>query len=227
MGALDFAYEVGARVVNLSLGGTFPGLEAQLDAAFSLANQRNIMVAIAAGNSGYNMDTPDQFNFPREWPCAFPYPNIICVANMSNSGVMNAGSTHGPISVDLGAPGTSTYGAYKDTPLTNAYWAQFGLPPCHDFTINGFDPGPGCYQFLNGTSMATPHVAGCLGLMLQKNPGATVSQLRQAMLSTVQLNASLIGKVATEGQLDCAAAIAATPPPQGGGPPDPPMRREQ
>lgn len=64
------------------------------------------------------------------------------------------------------------------------------------------------YQFLLGTSMATPHVAGLAGLLLSVNPDLTVSQLRNAILNTVDRKASLRGKVSTGGRINARAALA-------------------
>lgn len=64
------------------------------------------------------------------------------------------------------------------------------------------------YQFLLGTSMATPYVTGLAGLLLSGNPNLTVSQLRNAILSTADRKASLNGKVSTGGRINARAALA-------------------
>ena len=50
--------------------------------------------------------------------------------------------------------------------------------------------------------MATPHVAGLAGLLLSVNPNLTVTQLRNAILNTVDKKASLSGKVSTGGRIN-------------------------
>ncbi|MGE3977250.1 MAG: S8 family serine peptidase [Nitrospira sp.] len=74
--------------------------------------------------------------------------------------------------------------------------------------VAGSPSGATDYQFLLGTSMATPHVAGLAGLLLSVNPNLTVSQLRNAILNTVDRKASLSGKVSTGGRINARAALA-------------------
>ena len=47
------------------------------------------------------------------------------------------------------------------------------------------------YDFLDGTSMAAPHVTGAAGLLFSLNPSATVAQVRSAILGTVHPVAAL------------------------------------
>jgi subtilisin family serine protease len=46
-------------------------------------------------------------------------------------------------------------------------------------------PGGG-WQEMDGTSMATPHVAGIVALLLQAKPAATATEIRQALLDSAQ-----------------------------------------
>ncbi|MBS0152544.1 MAG: S8 family serine peptidase [Nitrospira sp.] len=64
------------------------------------------------------------------------------------------------------------------------------------------------YQFLLGTSMAAPHVTGLAGLLLSVNSNLTVSELRNAILNTVDRKPSLVGKVSTGGRINARAALA-------------------
>jgi subtilisin family serine protease len=74
------------------------------------------------------------------------------------------------------------------------------------------------YGFLDGTSMATPHVAGAAALLLADDPTATVANLRSALLRGVDAKASLTNRVATGGRLnlkkslDCLAGGDCDPP---------------
>lgn len=74
--------------------------------------------------------------------------------------------------------------------------------------VAGSPSGSTDYQFLQGTSMAAPHVAGLAGLLLSVNPNLTVAQVRNAILSTVDRKTSLSGKVSTGGRINARAALA-------------------
>ncbi len=68
-------------------------------------------------------------------------------------------------------------------------------------------PPAGEYQNLNGTSMASPHVAGAAALLLARNPAMPPSKVRSLLLSTVDPVAGLAGKVVTAGRLNVATAM--------------------
>jgi len=75
---------------------------------------------------------------------------------------------------------------------------------------------PGGYAFLQGTSMAAPHVTGAAALLFSLKPSASVTEVRQALLGSVDPVASLAGKTTTGGRLDASAALDlfdAVPPP--------------
>jgi subtilisin family serine protease len=73
------------------------------------------------------------------------------------------------------------------------------------------------YDFSDGTSMASPHVAGAAALILAARPSASVAQLRSALLSSGDPLPALTGGTVTGRRLDAHAALRAagvSPPPQ-------------
>ncbi|MDP7637180.1 MAG: DVUA0089 family protein, partial [Phycisphaerae bacterium] len=88
-------------------------------------------------------------------------------------------SNYGATSVDLAAPGVSIYSTV---------------------------PGNG-YASYSGTSMATPHVAGVVGLLAAGNPQATVDQIKAAIMDGADTVASMAGRAVTGGRLNAYNAL--------------------
>jgi subtilisin family serine protease len=129
-----------------------------------------------------------------EYPCDYDLANVVCVAATDRDDTLASFSNEGAESVDLGAPGVDIASTW---------------------------PG-GRYALLDGTSMATPHVAGAAALLLAHDPGLTTGGLRAALLGSVHPVAALAGRVATGGLLDVAAALSVPPTPPKP-PPAPPV----
>jgi subtilisin family serine protease len=71
----------------------------------------------------------------------------------------------------------------------------------------GAPSGTTDYQFLKGTSMATPHVTGVVGLVLAANPNLNVAQIRDAILNTGLPDPALNGVVSTGSRLNARNAV--------------------
>jgi len=123
------------------------------------------------------------------YPASYNTPYIISVAATDHNDNLASFSNFGATSVDLAAPGVN---------------------------ILSCQPGGG-YQLLSGTSMATPHVAGVVGLAMGRFPNATNLFIKQLILTRVDTKPQLAGKVLTNGRLNALLAIAdpdETPPGQ-------------
>jgi subtilisin family serine protease len=68
------------------------------------------------------------------------------------------------------------------------------------------------YAFLQGTSMATPHVAGVATLVAARFPTITTVKLRAKLLASVDVKAGLASVVATSGRINALKAVTNTPP---------------
>ena len=75
------------------------------------------------------------------------------------------------------------------------------------YCVSGTPSATTDYQFLQGTSMATPHVTGVVGLLLSVNPNLTVAQIRNAILNTGDASPDLNGKVSTGRRLNAFNAL--------------------
>jgi subtilisin family serine protease len=127
---MGYAVRVGARIVNLSVGSRMP-CQAERDVIDSAPN--TLFVA-AAMNDGVNVDTTPYY------PCAYPSPNLVCVAATDSRDRLAGFSDYGARSVDLAAPGVSILSSYVkwgdkeslfgddfESPLTGR-WATGGTP---------------------------------------------------------------------------------------------------
>ena len=127
--AINYAGKMGARVANMSLGGTekFP-VEAN-----ALAENPGTLFVISAGNDGQDNETTHHYPCDFE-PVADAEPavpgaidNVVCVAATNQADALAGFSDYGASSVDLGAPGTETLSTY---PISEPFEEHF--------TVNDF-----------------------------------------------------------------------------------------
>lgn len=104
-----FAVDNGAKVINMSLGGSDYG---QLENdAVTYALTHNVLVVAAAGNDGANNDS---FSTPT-YPCNHAQDNLLCVAALTQNYSMASFSNYGALSVDVGAPGVNIVSTWPGT----------------------------------------------------------------------------------------------------------------
>jgi subtilisin family serine protease len=174
---LKLRHNLNLVATNNSWGGG--GFSQGLFDAIERANQAGILFIAAAGNSGSDNDATPSY------PASYSNANIIAVASITNTGALSSFSQYGATSVDIGAPGS---GIWSTVPVA--------VGKGKNATI-----GSG-YASYNGTSMATPHVAGAAALYASINPSASAAQIKNAIMSSATPTASLSGKVVTNGRLN-------------------------
>ena len=147
---LDYAMTHGASVVNMSLGGSL-GTDAAQEKIRQL-DAMGILVVCSAGN---------EYRGPVSYPAA--YEECIAVSAVGRDGQLAFYSNVG-IEVDIAAPGGSGYCTDCSDAILSTWW----------------DPTDGNdYRSINGTSMASPHVAGACALLL--SAGVPAEEVKQRL----------------------------------------------
>ncbi len=156
------------KVLNNSWGQP-GGYDPSLETAIRENNESGILFVAAAGNGNVLGQGVDNDRTPF-FPASYDSPNVIAVAALDDTGRPAQFSNFGSKTVDIFAPGVGIRSTLKG----NAYGAA------------------------SGTSMATPHVAGAAALVWSAYPEASISEVRQAILSTATPSSALSNLVATQ-----------------------------
>lgn len=122
-------------------------------------------------------DGADNDKFPA-YPASYPTENIISVAALDNRGQLADFSNFGINSVHVAAPG-----------------------------VNVLSTVPGGTAIYDGTSMATPHVAGVAALLLADKPGQGYVDLKKRILESARPLKTLKGRIQTGGLVDAYYAL--------------------
>jgi serine protease len=148
-----------ANIINMSLSG--PGSSNTLQQAILAARAQGVIVVAAAGN-----ENSPVFQSPAS------LPGVISVAAVDRIGEKAPYSNFGS-GIDVAAPGGDL----------SANLDGDGFPDGVLSTL-GNDRGDFLYRFYQGTSMASPHVAGVLALMLAVNPDLTPMDIDDLLAGT-------------------------------------------
>jgi len=216
---LYWAVDNGARVINMSFetarpcseqGDLVEGIPALKQAAEHAAI-KNVTLVAAAGNGGVDAKSTSPASCP----------GVIAVAATDKNKVLAEYSNYG--AVTIAAPGGAA-SRVPDPKIPGAYvMGPDGYGKEIDAIACGVDPassfgtstqgvvanwttstGKHCDRYLSGTSLAAPHVAGVVGLMLSRNPSLTPTQIRQILQDTAQ---PACGGKCGAGLLDALAAV--------------------
>jgi subtilisin family serine protease len=139
---------------------------------------QNIMFIAASGNDYVDYDQSGPAYY--SYPAVFNLPNQITVAATDSNDYISDFSNKSYSLVHIGAPGVNVWST-----VPNA-----------------------TQEYMSGTSMATPFVTGAVALLMSARPNATYAQIKQALLSSVDVVAGRPYKVSSRGRLNVQKALA-------------------
>jgi membrane-anchored mycosin MYCP len=211
--AIARAVDLGATVINLSEVACVPvgaGLnDAELGLALRYAYERNVVVVAAAGNVNQqglcrtqNLARDPNLPLQRQWESvqtiaspAWFSDYVLTVAALSLSGEPAEFSLRGPW-VGVAAPGERIVSLDPNGPgLINAWQDQRGLVP------------------INGTSFATPFVAGVVALVRSRFPALNAGQVTELIKRTAHTEGAGPNTATGYGVVDPIAALTYQLPP--------------
>ncbi len=154
--AIRYAADNGAQVINMSFGKGFSPEKKWVDDAVRYAESKGVLLVHAAGNDAKNIDST--FNYPTPLFLDNKRPNNWITVGASGDpkagGVTANFSNYGKKEVDVFAPGVRIYSSV---------------------------PGGNTYQNLQGTSMASPVVAGLAAFILEYYPNLSAAQVKMVI----------------------------------------------
>lgn len=157
--AIRYAADNGAKVVNMSFGKYYSPHSDWVQDAIAYAAKKDVLLVSGAGNESLDLDKKanypnDQINNGPE--IADNYLTVGATEPQYGSKMVAGYSNYGRINVDIFAPGSDMY----------------SLAPYNN------------YQFLDGTSFASPSVAGIAALIRSFHPSLTASQVKRIIMDS-------------------------------------------
>lgn len=158
--AIRYAVDNGAKILNMSFGKPVsPGKNVVWD-AFKYAESKGVLLVKAAGNE--NEDIAEHQYFPTNYKSTTdekPFVNnmIVVGSNTNDANALKSSfSNYNKKMVDVFAPGSEIYSTVPD----------------------------GKYEYLQGTSMASPVVAGAAAVLLAYMPNLKPEQIIESLVNT-------------------------------------------
>ena len=161
--ALRYAVDNGAKVINTSFGKAFSPHKEWVYDAIKYAASKDVLIVNAAGNESQDIDVKD--TYPNDEVNKKEISNTFLTVGALNyeynKNLVASFSNYGKRNVDVFAPGVKIY---STTPENK-------------------------YEFLQGTSMASPEVAGLAALLRSYFPTLTAAQVKKIIMeSGVKVN---------------------------------------
>jgi len=157
--AIRYAVDNGAKVINASFGKSYSSMPKAVYDAIIYAQEHDVLFVHAAGNSGEDLAESDnypavKYEFQNK---SFTHLLTIGASTRNHDGSLAAPfSNYGKNQVDIFAPGAEIYNSVPDNK----------------------------YRELQGTSMASPMVAGVAALIKGYFPTLSMEEVREVILES-------------------------------------------
>lgn len=169
--AIRYAVDNGAKVINGSFGKAFSPQKQWVFEALKYADSKDVVFVHAAGNDGKDIDVEDSFPNDSEDKIKEISNSFITIGALTSdygSEMVASFSNYGKLNVDIFAPGVEIYAT---TPNNT-------------------------YEFLEGTSMASPNAAGVVAMIRSYFPKLKANEVKSILLeSGISINKDVkVGK---------------------------------
>ncbi|PHQ56527.1 MAG: peptidase S8 [Lutibacter sp.] len=157
--AIRYAVDNGAKVVNMSFGKSFSPYRHWVFDAIKYAEKHDVLLVHAAGNDHKDIDVKDNWPNDSADKVVEIADNLLTVGAMSSNYNENLPATftnYGKLNVDVFAPGVQIYSTVPQNK----------------------------YAKYNGTSMASPEVAGIATLVRSYYPQLSASQVKHVIMNS-------------------------------------------
>jgi cell wall-associated protease len=175
--AIRYAADNGAKIVNMSFGKSFSPQKKWVDDAVKYAEDKGVLLVEAAGNSAADIDSSDNYPNPQLRSYKSNATNWITVGASSfskESGLTAVFSNYGKSRVDVFAPGVRIYSTVPGNNYINE----------------------------DGTSMASPVVAGTAAFLLSYFPNLTAQQLKYCIEKSAKAPGIKVKKPGTDDMVE-------------------------
>lgn len=188
--AIHYAADKGARIINWSgfVDERRPEKLRPLREAIEYAAVKNVLLVMAAGNEGKDLDADENCLSPQ----CFDMENMIRVAEIDFQGNL------------FRVTGPSKFAGGSNFGVRRVEIAAIAMN--YTTSIVG---GVGTYELTGGTSNAAPVVSGVAALMLSVNPKLTAAQLKRLLLLSATRLPALKGRIGSEGMVNAYQAVLA------------------
>ena len=157
--AIRYAVDNGAKIINTSFGKDYSPHSDWVKEAIIYAAEKDVLIVSGSGNDGINID--NKLSFPNDVDgngeeFSNNFMSVGALEPKFGSGVVASYSNYGKNNVDIFAPGSLIYSTVPES----------------------------AYKNEQGTSMASPGVAGVAALIRSQYPSLSAAQVKQILIDS-------------------------------------------